>query len=298
MTQGNYLIKDLERLTGIKAHTIRIWEKRYKVVQPSRTTTNIRHYCDEDLKRLLNISTLLKQGFRISQLADLSDEQLGEKIINVSMSSSNGTDTHIDSLVKAMVELDEARFEKTISSATLNLGFEDTVIKVIYPFLERIGVLWLSGSINPAQEHFVVNILRQKLLVAIDNLPVKPTATAKRFILFLPENEFHELGLLFYSYLVRKSGHRIIYLGQSVPFNDLLEVARVKEPDALVTSFVAAMGLDEVKEYVHRLVEAFPAKKIYIAGYQIAQLDESSPPQVTKLTNILQFKAILKGFQQ
>jgi DNA-binding transcriptional MerR regulator len=289
MTQGNYLIKDLERLTGVKAHTIRIWEKRYKVVEPKRTTTNIRHYCDIDLKRLLNISLLLKQGFKISQLAELSDEELGEKIINLSF-TTNGTDSQIDNLVTAMVDLDDARFDKTISMATLNMGFENTIVKIIYPFLERIGVLWLSGSINPAQEHFVTNLLRQKLLVAVDSLVVKPGKESKRFILFLPENELHELGLLFYSYLVRKSGHKIIYLGQSVPFRDLVEVARFKEPDVLVTAFVAAMGIEEVNAYILRMAESFQEKKIFITGLQIQQLEDQLPANVVKVFNVQQFK--------
>ncbi|HNS47584.1 MAG TPA: MerR family transcriptional regulator, partial [Bacteroidales bacterium] len=211
MAQCTYLIRDLEKMTGIKAHTIRIWEKRYQVVKPKRTSTNIRYYCDEDLKRLLNISALIKQGFKISQLAELGDDELNEKIMNAYSHESEET-SRIDNLVTAMIDLDEPRFEKTIHLATLNMGFEHTILNIIYPFLERIGILWLTGTINPAQEHFVSNLLRQKLLVAIDNLIVKPARDSKRFILFLPENELHELGLLFYSYLVRKSGHKIIYL--------------------------------------------------------------------------------------
>lgn len=292
MTLGTYQIKDLEHLTGIKAHTIRIWEKRYNLLRPGRTSTNIRFYNDEDLKRLLNITLLLKQGFKISQLAELSDEELAEKIVHFSY-HSNGEESRIDNLVTAMIDLDDARFEKTISTATLNLGFENTVIKIIYPFLERIGILWLTGNINPAQEHFVTNLLRQKLLVAIDNLVIKPGPNARRFILFLPENELHELGLLFYSYIVRKTGNKIIYLGQSVPYADILEVARFKEPDALVTAFVAAMGIDEVREYIHRLARDFTSKAIYITGGQVNQLVEPLPSNVIRIRDIQHFKTAI-----
>ncbi len=292
MTQGTYLIKDLEKLTGIKAHTIRIWEKRYQVVKPKRTSTNIRVYCDEDLKRLLNISALIKQGFKISQLAELGDDELSEKIMNA-YSHSTDEEVRIDNLVNAMIDLDEPRFEKTIHLATLNMGFEHTVMNIIYPFLERIGILWLTGSINPAQEHFVTNLLRQKLLVAIDNLIVKPGKDSERFILFLPENELHELGLLFYSYLVRKTGHKIIYLGQSVPYSDLLEVARIKVPDAMVTALVAAMSLPEANDYVRRLASDFQSTTIYLTGSQALQLTDPLPTNVILVQNPLHFKSLI-----
>ncbi len=292
MAQCTYLIRDLEKMTGIKAHTIRIWEKRYQVVKPKRTSTNIRYYCDEDLKRLLNISALIKQGFKISQLAELGDDELNEKIMNAYSHESEET-SRIDNLVTAMIDLDEPRFEKTIHLATLNMGFEHTILNIIYPFLERIGILWLTGTINPAQEHFVSNLLRQKLLVAIDNLIVKPARDSKRFILFLPENELHELGLLFYSYLVRKSGHKIIYLGQSVPYGDLLEVARLKEPDALVTSLVSAMGLSDADAYICRLASDFHTKTVYITGSQAFQLTDPLPTNVIPIHDPLHFKTLI-----
>lgn len=292
MTQGTYLIKDLEKLTGIKAHTIRIWEKRYNVVSPKRTPTNIRYYCDNDLKRLLNISVLLKQGFKISQLSELSDDELGDKIMSLHY-HPEGEEVGIDNLVTAMIDLNEALFEKTINLSALNLGFEHTVLKIIYPFLERIGILWLSGNINPAQEHFVTNLLRQKLLVAIDSLVMKPARDSKRFILFLPENELHELGLLFYSYLVRKAGHKIIYLGQSVPYEDVVEVARFKEPDALVTSLVAAMNLADANTYVHRLASDFTSKTIYITGSQVTMLTEPLPTNVIRIVDPTHFKSLI-----
>ncbi len=292
MAQGTYLIKDLEKLTGIKAHTIRIWEKRYKVVRPKRTSTNIRYYCDNDLKRLLNISVLLKQGFKISQLSELSDEELGEKMMSLYY-HPQAEEIRIDNLVTAMVDLDEPLFEKTINLSTLNLGFEHTVLKIIYPFLERIGILWLSGSINPAQEHFVTNLLRQKLLVAIDSLVVRPSRDSKRFILFLPENELHELGLLFYSYLVRKAGHRIIYLGQSVPYSDVLEVARFKDPDMLVTSLVAAMSVPDAEAYVRQLADDFPSKILYITGNQALQLTDPLPSNVIRINDPIHFKNLI-----
>jgi len=288
MTHGAYSIKDLEKLTGIKAHTIRIWEKRYEVVTPSRTSTNIRYYCDDDLRKLLNISILLKHGLKISHLAELTDAELGEKIINITYHSS-GYDSHIESLITAMIDLDDIKFEKIISNATMSVGFENAVIKIIYPFLERIGILWQTGTINPAQEHFVSNILRQKLLVAIDSLVVRPKPDAKRFLLFLPKNELHEMGLLFYSYLVRKSGNKIIYLGQSVPFEDLIEVAEYKVPDVLVTYFTASLPKEDLISYINELAEAFPNSPLYLSGLQIRDLADDLPKNIKKLNSALEF---------
>jgi DNA-binding transcriptional MerR regulator len=289
MTQGIYSIKDLETLTGVKAHTIRIWEKRYQVVRPGRTATNIRYYDDQNLKKILNISILLKHGFKISHLVELSDDVIREKILNLSFNSGTASD-QVDSLVMAMIELNDLKFEKTISTATLSLGFENTVLQIIYPFLERVGILWQTGSINPAHEHFVSNLLRQKLLVAIDGYGIRPKPNAKRFMLFLPENELHELGLLFYSYLVRTSGNKIIYLGQSVPFSDLIAVTQFKQPDVLITSITTPFVSEDVTHYITRLSEAFPKQKIYVTGLQVREMTDKFPANVKKLNNVVQFK--------
>ena len=198
-----YSINDLEKITGIKAHTIRIWEKRYEVVTPKRTPTNIRYYNDEDLLRLLNISTLNKHGFKISDIVSMSPDEMCEKIRDISRTSTD-FEGQINSLIVAMIELKEEVFEKVLSSTILKIGFEKTVTQVLYPLLEKIGVLWQIGTINPAQEHFLTNLIRQKMIVAIDGQNESPAADAKTFLLFLPEKEWHELGLLFYSYLLKK----------------------------------------------------------------------------------------------
>ncbi|MCX6233400.1 MAG: MerR family transcriptional regulator [Bacteroidetes bacterium] len=289
MTQGLYSIKDLEKLTGVKAHTIRIWEKRYAVVKPHRTATNIRYYNDLDLKKLLNISILQRHGLKISFLAHMTDDMIREKILNLTFQPTNHG-SQIETLISAMIELDELKFEKALSAATLSLGFEDTVLQIIYPFLERIGVLWQAGSINPAQEHFVSSLIRQKMLVAIDGHAERPKADARRFILFLPENEWHELGLLFYAYLIRKSGHKIIYLGQSVPMSDLVEVSKFKPPDALITSITTPLDHDDLNKYIVRLSKTFPKQIIYTTGLQIIHSPLIFPSNVRKINNVMQFK--------
>jgi DNA-binding transcriptional MerR regulator len=198
-----YSIKDLERLTGIKAHTIRIWEKRYQIVEPHRTDSNIRTYCDNNLKKLLNISILNRSGIKISALCKLSEDQIREKVL-LSLKPETDFSSQIESMVVAMIELNEDRFEWLLNQSITKIGFEETLFNIIYPFYEKVGLLWLTGTICPAQEHFISNLIRLKLSVAIDGLPSVTSPEAKRIILFLPEWEMHELGLLTYFYMARK----------------------------------------------------------------------------------------------
>ncbi len=287
-----YSINDLEKITGIKAHTIRIWEKRYNVVCPQRTDTNIRYYDDSDLKKLLNISTLNKHGFKISEIIKMDNEKLCDKIVEVS-STSNNYDSHLNNLVVSMIEMDEDKFEKVLSSAIIKLGFEKTITHIIYAFLEKVGILWQIGTINPAQEHFISNLIRQKLIIAIDGQQNTPKINAKTFLLYLPENELHELGLLFYSYIIKKAGHKVIYLGQSVPLRDLLEVITIREADFIITYFVAALDCKQIPDYLKKISEGFAQKDIFIAGLQVKQITEELPENVKPLLDVEEFKSYL-----
>ncbi|MFW6275379.1 MAG: MerR family transcriptional regulator [bacterium] len=257
-----YSINDLEKITGIKAHTIRIWEKRYNVVTPSRTDTNIRYYDDEDLKKLLNISTLNKHGLKISEIVKMSNEDMREKILEISH-NSNDYESSINNLIVSMIEMDEDKFEKVLGSSIIKIGFEKTITHIIYLFLEKVGILWQVGTINPAQEHFITNLIRQKLIIAIDGQESSPKPDAKTFLLFLPEKELHELGLLFYTYIIKKAGHRVIYLGQSVPLKDVLEVIKIRNADYMITYFVAALDTDEIPGYLKTISQGFSHKDIF-----------------------------------
>ena len=257
-----YSIKELENLSGIKAHTIRIWEKRYKLIKPHRTNTNIRYYTDEDLKKILNVAVLNRQGIRISNIARLNDLELKEEIIRISRSNYSH-DTIIDSLVIAMIDLDEYKFEAIVEKSINSIGFKSTVTDVLYPFLNKVGILWQSGDIYPAQEHFISNLLRQKILSTIDSLPNTFNPKAKKFLLLLPEGEWHEIALLFAHYLLREANHEVIYLGQSVPYSDVLAIGSAKKFDyLLVSSTTVQPGFDFVI-YLKDLGGAFPDKKIF-----------------------------------
>lgn len=284
-----YSIKDLERLSGIKAHTIRIWEKRHNIITPQRTDTNIRLYDDENLKRILNIAILKDNGYKISEIASLSNEQLSEQVLSFSSNTKHHS-TQVNNLILAMIELDDRKFDKIITNSTVMIGFEETITHVVYPFLEKIGILWLIGSINAAQEHFVSNLVRQKMIVAIDGQIAGTNPNAKRFMLFLPESEFHEIGLLFYAYLVKKHGHKTIYLGQSVPFSDVKEVARLKEPDVIITSATAAFDEYRLDSFIEDLKETFPEQTIYFTGLQARNFKKRLPKNFIRINDILEFK--------
>lgn len=261
---GRYSIKELEKLSGIKAHTIRIWEKRHQIIEPQRTPTNIRFYSDDDLKKIINVSVLNNNGVKISKIAGMSLSELNEKVYELSTESPS-MEIHIEQMVVAMIDMEEAAFEKIISHITLKLGFEKAVTDVIYPFLEKIGVLWQTGNITPAQEHFISNIIRQKVIVAIDSLPI-PSSTSLRVILYLPENELHEIGLLFYNYITRKQGMRTYYLGQNLPFDDLIAVGQIHRPHFVITAITTPQKDDGVRKHLQKVVEAFPYSNILATG--------------------------------
>lgn len=276
---ASYSIRDLERLSGIKAHTIRIWEKRYGLIEPERSSTNIRSYCDAELKKLLNISILNKNGFKISKIAELSQEDIAQNINRISESTTD-TQSQIENLAIAMIDLDEGKFEKILSRSIIQLGFEDTVIRLLNPFFVKIGVMWQTGSINPAHEHFVSSLIRQKMLVAIDSQISDGSPNSKTFTLFLPEGEMHELGLLFANYLIRKRGHRVLYLGQNLPTEDLLLVERIREADYLLTSFTTGIKGMDVQHPLKYLSVTFPGKTIYVSGDQVLPIVDSLPKNV------------------
>ena len=268
---AQYSIKDLERLSGVKAHTIRIWEQRYGVLTPKRTDTNIRRYEDEELKQILNIAQMLRHGGKISKICGLSPQELAHQV-DAAIQSITQTDeyyaAHVTKLLIAMIELDEQKFEKAITHLSVKYGFPATMINVILPFLGRVGVMWQTGEVNVAQEHFISNLIRQKVIVAIDGLALAP-AEAERYLLFLPDGELHELGLLFSKFVLKQNGKNLLYLGQSVPLNDLLQAAEVYKPHKLMTFLTAPNTKAHLDDFMATLQNKFPNQLILIAGSQV-----------------------------
>jgi DNA-binding transcriptional MerR regulator len=275
-----YSIKDLENLSGIKAHTLRIWEQRYGIITPSRTETNIRTYTDEELKRVLNIALLQdKGGFKISAIANMSEAEMASHILHLSESHFDFPD-QIQALTLAMMDLDEAKFQLLTKNMIQAHGFESYMLNVIYPFMRRLGTLWLSGSVGPAQEHFISHLIRQKLVASIDaqDLSLKPDA--KKFLLYLPEGELHEIGLLFANYVFRARKHSVVYLGQSLPYEELLLAYEIHQPDYIFSVFTSEPNVELIDAYVAQMAKDLPNAQVLLTGYQILQPERQVPASI------------------
>ena len=288
---GQYSIKDVEVLSGIKAHTLRVWEKRYDFLKPRRTDTNIRFYDDQQLKLLLNIGTLNRKGFKISRIADMNQKQLSDEILRTSEPSN--PDDQTDALVKSLIDFDSDTFENIVDSAVAETGFENAATNLLFPFMIRTGVLWSAGTIRPAQEHFVTNLFRRKIIAAIDNLSTKRNEKSKRYLLFLPEGETHELLLLFTEYLLKRYGQKTVYLGSSVPISDLAFMRDTFMPDALVVYIsIATEGLNAI-EYFKNISSLFSASKIISGGAQVLEIAHLLPANISVVRSITDLKAAI-----
>ncbi|WP_339607734.1 MerR family transcriptional regulator [uncultured Roseivirga sp.] len=282
---ANYSIKDLEQLSGIKAHTLRIWEQRYDLINPKRTETNIRFYDQDDLKLVLNVSLLKDNGVKISKIAEMTREELNEAILNISEENTSFAD-QIYALTLCMIDLDEQGFEKIIGSSTLKYGFERTMMSLVIPFLSKIGVMWLTDSINPAQEHFISHLIRQKIMVAIDGEPANTNSSAKKYMLFLPEGELHELILLFANYLIKSREGKVIYLGQTLPLDDLKMAYELYEPEYLITVLTGKPEGLGVTQYLENLSTIFPKSEILVSGRQVVGQDLELPENVLCMASL------------
>ena len=270
---GRYSIKDIELLTGIKAHTIRIWEQRYNIPLPKRTETNIRYYDDNDLRLLLNISLLNHNGHKISEIIKLDQKEVSDLAVSYSLQ----TEKHqviIQTMISAMIDLDEIAFDRIMSTCILQMGLESTMMDVIFPFMGAIGVMWQTGTIHPANEHFMTNLIRQKLIVAIEGQPIRNETSGKKFLLFLPETELHELGLLFANFMIRKSGNHPVYLGQNVPLQDVEKIASRYHPDVIIVSMTTTYSVEFAVEMLANLKEKFKSTRLMVTGRFFNQYPE------------------------
>jgi DNA-binding transcriptional MerR regulator len=281
---GQYSIKDVASLSGVKAHTLRIWEQRYDFLKPSRTDTNIRFYDDAQLRLILNVSTLNRNGMKISKIAELPHEEICREVERIS-EQGTGTNDLLDGLIHSMIDFDEARFEKTISCAIMKHGFERAFSETISPMLTRTGVLWATGTIHPSQEHFITNLIRRKLCAAIDNQYVAKNQQSRKFVLFLPEGETHEMVLLFTEFVLRRHNHQVAYIGTSVPFSDIEFIQNSFKPDYFVTYFTIPPVEMSLNQYLRQLSTLLPGQKFIVAGKQLEMQQPEIPHNVSVITS-------------
>lgn len=279
-----FTIKDLENLSGIKAHTIRIWEQRYSFLRPNRTDTNIRYYNNEELKTLLNVALLNKYGFKISHIDKMNEMEMKDRILSLSQVQAQ-QERIINDLIQNMIELELDQFESILDNYIMARGIERAIIQIIFPFLEKIGILWSTNHINPAQEHLVTNIIRQKLIMGIENINTHMQIN-KTLALFLPEGEHHELGLLFINYLLRSRGIKVLYLGANVPYKDVQYVVEIKKIDFVythLTSLAHNFNFDRFLNQISSVVKKVP---VIISG-AVTQQYKRTPPQGVHLKKSL-----------
>jgi DNA-binding transcriptional MerR regulator len=289
-----YSIKDLEKLSGIKAHTLRVWEQRYDIIHPHRTKTNIRYYLDDDLKFILNIALLNKNGIKISKIAQMSREEIAEKVAAISeINFEYGT--QLDALTISMIEMDEYKFDRIIRTNIQQLGFERTMLEIIYPFLDKLSVLWLTGSINPVQENFMSYLIRQKIVVAIDNEPLVNGKDGNRFLIYLPEGEKQELSMLFMHYLLKSRGNHVIYVGQDITLTDLKDASNIYKPDYIFTMITETFSKEPLQQYIDRLAENLPDSQLLLSGYQVVTQAVKLPQKVKVLGSLDQTMQFLDG---
>lgn len=282
---GKYSIKDLERLSGIKAHTLRIWEKRYDLLQPKRTETNIRYYSDQDLKKLLNVSLLCNNGTKISKIVSMKEGEMKKAIHSID-DRALINQKRVDALILPALQFDEEKFNVFFKQYLEEIGIEATFTQVIYPFLEKVGLLWLSDKLQPSQEHFVTHLIRQKISAAIENLPMI-NEPSRKVILFLPEGEYHELGLLFFAFLYKKAGVKVFYFGQSVPLKQIKPAAQEIKPDWIL-SYSIIKPKHDLQKMITQMSEFTAREVFFLENKYQNDFNLSYPKTVSRLTHYQQ----------
>ena len=277
---SKYSIKDLEKLSGIKAHTLRAWEQRYDLIEPLRTDTNIRFYVDDHLKKILNIAVLVKSGMRISKVANMTTEEIKAAVIDAGRYQGN-YESQINAFKIAMLDYDEYLFDSVFNKCLIQFGTDETLTKILGKFIQEVGLLWQAGAISVSNEHFISGLVKQKLFSIIDQtiLP-QPSNERGSFVLYLPAEELHELGLLYLYYYLKKSGHRVIYLGQSVPITYLKEVSDKTRVDRFISVFTTQPHFEEIDVYFQRLGDLFDQDnyRFFVTGLQFSQYDSDKIP--------------------
>ncbi|MEN9569613.1 MAG: hypothetical protein RL172_844 [Bacteroidota bacterium] len=289
-----FTIKDIENLTGIKAHTIRIWEQRYQLLKPNRTDTNIRYYTSDELKKVLNIALLNKYGYKISHIDKMNEQEVKEKILSLTQLQAQ-LERIVNDLIKCMIDLDMDRLEDILDKYIASRGIERTITQLIFPFLEKIGILWLTNHINPAQEHLVTNIIRQKLIVGIEGAS-SSLISNKSVLLFLPEGEHHELGLLFVYYLLKSRGIGVIYIGANIPLNDVEYVVKLKKPNYLFTHLTSVSNNFQLDKFVANITRRFSSTPFILSGHLTHTYEKKIPAHINfkkSLQEVMEFIAAL-----
>ncbi len=287
-----YSISDIEALIGIKAHTIRAWETRYNLVPPKRTPTNIRYYDGEDLKMLLNIVALNENGYKISRISKLNKQQMLDLVVQLNSNWDNEA-VQVLNLSKATLQYNEKAFSAILSGCIKAMGLVKTMDIVLFPFMKRIGMLWQTGAIDPSQEHFAANLIRDRIIVEIDKVKKPSIENPLRFVLFLPEGEMHETGLLFARYLLKSCGHDTLYLGSEVPYMDLKKVTHSYKPDYMFVVLTSLNIGKDINKIIAKVIDHVDVP-LLAGGSLISEFDVLVNDRLTPLKNVCQMVDFLE----
>ncbi len=261
---NRFSIRDIENLTGIKAHTLRIWEQRYGIIQPKRTDTNIRYYDAEDLRHVLSVALLNKYGYKISKIHNMSEDDM-KAAIEESTNQELQLEALINEFLEATIDMDIVRFNELLTNYTEANNLEKTVEVLLFGYLEKIGIMWMTNKIFPAQEHLVSNIISRKIQIAIENLE-NSTSFSPKVLLYLPEGELHEIGLLYANYILLKNKKHVIYLGPNSPIDQVELVCEQLKPDYLYTHITSVSNDFDGNSYFKKLSHIHPGDKIIVSG--------------------------------
>ncbi|MGY3212913.1 MerR family transcriptional regulator [Mucilaginibacter sp. HD30] len=293
-----YSISDLEQLSGISVHNIRIWERRYGALKPLRTAGNTRFYDDEQLKRLLCLAGLYHAGHKISRACGLSKDDMSDLLqqdIDKESSAEHRFEFYTSQIINNSLIYNEQKISALITSSIEQNGVLDTYKLVIYPTLVRMGLMWLNGRLCPSQEHFLAQIIKQKIFAAIDNLNTQQTSGAKRWILFLPEDEDHDIGLLLACYLLRANGHKVTYLGPRLPLSSLINTAEATQPQNLLFFITRIRPTTNAQAYVNELSAKFPTTSIYVSGNKKVLTEINYPVNLKWMESPNAFEQVAKN---
>lgn len=293
---GKFSIKDLEKLSGIKAHTIRIWEKRYGLIQPCRTTSNIRYYNDQELRRLLNISILVRHGFKISQIAKLSENEIGEKVLMLSQQSGKADDV-IENMIVSIMEYDEENIERYLLNHILKYGLEETFIKLIIPLQNRLDILLQTNTLSIPQVKFAYYLIRQRLIVAIDSQREKYNPSADQPLVFIFEPEKNEIWPLFLQYILRKNGFPSLYLGRVASFSDLEKLIEQKTFHRIITSLSLPIITESFQNFLVKLAQLTTADIYLFLIHPIDYSDFSFPSNIRVIDSFSNYSHLIGNVQ-
>ena len=290
--KSTFSIKNLENFSGIKAHTLRIWEKRYNLLEPERTETNIRRYSLDNLKKLLNVTLLYNHGFKISKISSLSNEEISDSVSSIAL-KSNSEQIAINAFKLAMINFDCELFNKNYDEILSHQNFEYIFVDVFMPLMKELGILWQTGAISPTHEHFITNLIKQKIHIQTERvqLNIKKNTNYPIFVLFLPENEIHELGILYLNYLTLSKGLRTILLGQSIQISSLENLYTYKDSFNFITYLTVEPNEKEIMPYLKLFNEKLllnTNSKLIVFGPQQTKIDINNLPNKIELYRSVQ----------